>query len=266
MTTALLLEDEPLLRAGLRDALARLWPELRIVCETGDGDQALAHMLRERPDVAFLDIQVPGTSGLDIARQFSGRVHVVFVTAHTGHALEAFERGAVDYLLKPLQTLRLATTIERLRARLAESPRPVPAAVLEALQPAEAPAQPQNPERTAAAPEAGAADASPRWLQATVGTQTKLIPLREVIYMRSDTKYTRIVRQRDEVLVRRSLADLLQIVDPKQFWQVHRSTLVNMEYVDAVVRDAFGGMELVLRGRDERLAVSRAHRGLFKGM
>lgn len=126
MTTALLLEDEPLLRAGLRDALARLWPDLRIVCETGDGDEALAYMLRERPDVAFLDIQVPGSSGLDIARQFSGRVHIVFVTAHTEHAVEAFERGAVDYLLKPLQTLRLASTIERLHGRLADGPRPVP--------------------------------------------------------------------------------------------------------------------------------------------
>jgi DNA-binding LytR/AlgR family response regulator len=259
MTTALLLEDEPLLRAGLRDALARLWPDLRIVCETGDGDEALAYMLRERPDVAFLDIQVPGSSGLDIARQFSGRVHIVFVTAHTEHAVEAFERGAVDYLLKPLQTLRLASTIERLHGRLADGPRPVPPEVLQSARAAGA-AEPAPPA------DAGAADGSLRWLQATVGTQTKLIPLREVMYMRSDTKYTRIVRQRDEVLVRRSLADLLQVVDPKQFWQIHRSTLVNMEYVDAVVRDAFGGMELVLRGRDERLAVSRAHRALFKGM
>lgn len=266
MTTALLLEDEPLLRRGLREALARLWPELQIVCETGDGDEALAHMLRQRPDVAFLDIQVPGTSGLDIARQFSGRVHVVFVTAHTGHALEAFERGAVDYLLKPLQTLRLATTIERLRARLAEAPRAAPPAVppevIDALRPPVAAAQ----ARPAAGPDGEPAEGNPRWLQATVGTQTKLIPLREVLYMRSDTKYTRVVRQRDEVLVRRSLADLLKIVDPKQFWQIHRSTLVNMEYVDAVVRDAFGSMELVLRGREERLSVSRAHRGLFKGM
>ena len=260
MTTALLLEDEPLLRAGLRDALGRLWPGLRIVCETGDGDEALAHMLRERPDVAFLDIQVPGTSGLDIARQFSGRVHIVFVTAHSEHAVEAFERGAVDYLLKPLQPLRLASTIERLHARLADGPRPVPPGVLQAAQP------PGASEPAQAATEAAGAEPGLRWLQATVGTQTKLIPLREVMYMRSDTKYTRIVRQRDEVLIRRSLADLLQVVDPKQFWQIHRSTLVNMEYVDAVVRDAFGGMELVLRGRDERLAVSRAHRALFKGM
>lgn len=255
MTTALLLEDEPLLLDGLRDALARLWPELRIVCATGDGDVALASMLRERPDVAFLDIQVPGTTGLDIARQFSGRVHIVFVTAHTEHAVEAFERGAVDYVVKPLQTLRLATTIERLRARLAEPvpPPPVQPALLEALKP----------------PSAGAespTDGPPRWLQATVGTQTKLIPLREVLYLRSDAKYTRIVRQRDEALVRRSLTDLMQILDPRQFWQIHRSTLVNMEHVDAVVRDTFGGMELVLRGRDERLAVSRAHRALFKGM
>jgi DNA-binding LytR/AlgR family response regulator len=165
----------------------------------------------------------------------------------------------VDYLLKPLQPLRLASTIERLHARLADAPRPVPPEVLQSVRAAVAP-------ETTPPGDAGAADASLRWLQATVGTQTKLIPLREVMYMRSDTKYTRVVRQRDEVLVRRSLADLLTVVDPKQFWQIHRSTLVNMEYVDAVVRDAFGGMELVLRGRDERLSVSRAHRALFKGM
>jgi DNA-binding LytR/AlgR family response regulator len=255
MPTALLLEDEPLLRDGLKAALARLWPELEIVCETGDGDAALAHLLGQRPDVAFLDIQVPGIGGLDIARQFSGRLHVVFVTAHSEHAVEAFERGAVDYVLKPLQTMRLATTIERLRARIGEPPRPVAPAV-DALRAGAAAGEP-----AAAAPDAGS-----RWLQATVGSQTKLIPLKEVLYMQSDAKYTRIVRARDEALVRRSLADLLALVDPKLFWQVHRSTLVNMEHVDAVVRDAFGGMELVLKGRSERVKVSRAHRHLFKGM
>ncbi len=266
MPTALLLEDEPLLREGLKTALAKLWPELQIVFETGDGDEAMARLLDDRPDIAFLDIQVPGCTGIDIARQFSGRLHIVFVTAHDEHAIEAFERGAVDYVLKPLQPLRLATTIERLRTRLRSnnsnnsndsnasnaSANPGPLDVRPALDLLPA---------AAAAPAAGA-----RWLQATVGNQTKLIPLREVLYLQSDSKYTRIVRARDEALVRRSLSDLMQVVDPQVFWQIHRSTLVNVEHVDAVVRDSFGGMELVLKGRNERLQVSRAHRPLFKGM
>ncbi len=257
MPTALLLEDEPLLREGLKIALARLWPELQIVFETGDGDAAMAHLLNHRPDIAFLDIQVPGCTGIDIARQFSGRLHIVFVTAHDGHAIEAFERGAVDYVLKPLQALRLATTVERLRTRLRDSHSngsnntgPVDVRPALDLLPAASPP-----------PAAGV-----RWLQATVGSQTKLIPLREVLYLQSDSKYTRIVRVRDEALVRRSLSDLMQVVDPQVFWQIHRSTLVNVEHVDAVMRDSFGGMELVLKGRNERLQVSRAHRPLFKGM
>lgn len=260
MPTALLLEDEPLLREGLKTALARLWPELQIVFETGDGDAAMARLLNDRPDIAFLDIQVPGCTGIDIARQFSGRLHIVFVTAHDGHAIEAFERGAVDYVLKPLQALRLATTIERLRTRLRDNDgnggdgitKTGPVDVRPAL------------DLLPAAATLPAASA--RWLQATVGSQTKLIPLREVLYLQSDSKYTRIVRVRDEALVRRSLSDLMQVVDPQVFWQIHRSTLVNVEHVDAVMRDSFGGMELVLKGRNERLQVSRAHRPLFKGM
>ncbi len=263
MPTALLLEDEPLLREGLKTALARLWPELQIVFETGDGDEAMARLLDDRPDIAFLDIQVPGCTGIDIARQFSGRLHIVFVTAHDVHAVEAFERGAVDYVLKPLQALRLATTIERLRTRLRDNDgngaHGAKGGAGNGAGPVDV--RPALDLLPAAPPAAGA-----RWLQATVGSQTKLIPLREVLYLQSDSKYTRIVRVRDEALVRRSLSELMQLVDPQVFWQIHRSTLVNVEHVDAVVRDSFGGMELVLKGRNERLQVSRAHRLLFKGM
>lgn len=250
MPTALLLEDEPLLREHLKSALAKLWPELAIACETGDGDDAVAFLLKDTPDIAFLDIQVPGTSGLDIARKYSGRMHIVFVTAHQDHAIEAFERGAVDYLLKPLQVARLATTVERLQGKVASAPVDVRAAI----ENIGAPAPTQNkPEPM-------------RWLQATVGNQTKLITIREVIYFQSDSKYTRVVRSGDEALIRKSLVELMDTLDTQTFWQIHRGTLVNTDCIESVVRDGFGGLELVLKGRKERLKVSRSYRHLFKGM
>lgn len=251
MPTALLLEDEPLLRQHLKSALAKLWPELTIACETGDGDDAVAFLMKETPDIAFLDIQVPGTTGLDIARKYSGRMHIVFVTAHQDHAIEAFERGAVDYLLKPLQVARLATTVERLQGKMSSAPAEVRDAI----------------EHLAAPAPAGAHKPEPmRWLQATVGNQTKLITLREVIYFQSDSKYTRVVRAGDEALIRKSLVELMETLDTQTFWQIHRGTLVNTDCIESVVRDGFGGLELVLKGRKERLKVSRSYRHLFKGM
>ncbi len=253
MPTALLLEDEPLLRENLRSALHKLWPELQIDFETGDGDEALARLLASPPDIAFLDIRVPGTSGLDIARRFSSKVHVVFVTAHQDFAIEAFERGAVDYVLKPVNLARLATTVERLKGKVTQPPRDV-REVIERIEPP-APAA------------AGVGKSEPtRWLQATVGNQTKLITIREVLYFQSDSKYTRVVRAHDEALIRKSLVDLLDTLDANQFWQIHRGTLVNTEFIESVVRDGFGGLELVLKGRSERLKVSRSFRHLFKGM
>ena len=255
--TALLLEDEPLLRETLRAALTRLWPELRISLETGDGDEALAHVLTAEPDVAFLDIRVPGTSGLEIARRFSNKVHVVFVTAHQDFAIEAFERGAVDYVLKPINLARLATTVDRLKGRLNGPPRDLREVIEQIAAPAAA------GEGAAAT----AAKAEPvRWLQASVGNQTKLITIRDVIYFQSDSKYTRVVRAQDEALIRKSLLELMEMLDQRQFWQIHRGTLVNTEYIESVVRDAFGGLDLVLKGRGERLKVSRSYRHIFKGM
>lgn len=249
MPTALLLEDEPLLRENLRTSLAKLWPELEIACDTGDGDEALASLLSKIPDVAFLDINVPGTSGLDLARKYSGRLHIVFVTAHQDYAIEAFERGAVDYVLKPVQMARLSTTVERLKEKLASPPRDV----RDAIASIDSAAPKKSPEVT-------------RWLQATVGHQTKLITIREVLYFQSDSKYTRVVRANDEALIRKSLVELQETLDPNQFWQVHRGTLVNIEIIESVVRDGLGGLELVLKGRKERLKVSRSYRHLFKGM
>lgn len=249
MPTALLLEDEPLLRENLRSSLARLWPELEIVCDTGDGDEALAYLLSRVPDVAFLDINVPGTSGLDLARKYSGRMHIVFVTAHQDYAIEAFERGAVDYVLKPVQMARLSTTVERLKEKMSGPPRDVRDAIASIDS-----AAPKKP-----------AEAT-RWLQATVGHQTKLITIREVLYFQSDSKYTRVVRANDEALIRKSLVELQETLDTNQFWQIHRGTLVNIEFIESVVRDGLGGLELVLKGRKERLKVSRSYRHLFKGM
>ena len=251
MPTALLLEDEPLLRENLRGALARLWPELDIVCDTGDGDEALAFLLARTPDIAFLDIRVPGTSGVDIARKYSGRMHIVFVTAHQDYAIEAFERGAVDYVLKPLQLARLSTTVERLKEKLGRPP----AEVRDALSDFEP-----------AAPKKAPGGEATRWLQATVGHQTKLITIREVLYFQSDSKYTRVVRAHDEALIRKSLVELMETLDANQFWQIHRGTLVNIEFIESVIRDGLGGLELVLKGRAERLKVSRSYRHLFKGM
>lgn len=256
MPSALLLEDEPLLRENLRAALAKLWPELSIDFETGDGDEALARLMSAPTDIAFLDIRVPGTTGLDIARRFSARLHVVFVTAHQDFAIEAFERGAVDYVLKPVNLARLATTVERLKGKIAQPPRDLRETI----------------ERLDAAPAAAPAAANggrsepTRWLQATVGHQTKLITIREVLYFQSDSKYTRVVRAHDEALIRKSLVELLDTLDANQFWQIHRGTLVNTEFIESVVRDGLGGLELVLKGRQERLKVSRSFRHLFKGM
>lgn len=259
--TALLLEDEPLLRETLRAALARLWPELRISLETGDGDEALAHVLTAEPDVAFLDIRVPGTSGLEIARRFSNKVHVVFVTAHQDFAIEAFERGAVDYVLKPINLARLATTVDRLKSRLSGPPRDLREVIEQIAAPAAAPVSSGD------GGAAGTAKSEPvRWLQASVGNQTKLITIRDVIYFQSDSKYTRVVRAQDEALIRKSLLELMEMLDSRQFWQIHRGTLVNTEYIESVVRDAFGGLDLVLKGRSERLKVSRSYRHIFKGM
>jgi DNA-binding LytR/AlgR family response regulator len=250
MPTALLLEDEPLLRENLRSSLLKLWPELEFVCDTGDGDEALAYLLSRVPDVAFLDINVPGTSGLDLARKYSGRMHIVFVTAHQDYAIEAFERGAVDYVLKPVQMARLSTTVERLKEKMSAG---APRDVREAIASIESAAPKKAAETT-------------RWLQATVGHQTKLITIREVLYFQSDSKYTRVVRANDEALIRKSLLELQETLDTNQFWQVHRGTLVNIEFIESVIRDGLGGLELVLKGRKERLKVSRSYRHLFKGM
>jgi len=245
---ALIAEDEPLMRERLKEHLALAWPELEIVAEADDGDIALAAFEAERPDLAFLDIRMPGKSGLEVAAAIGADCHVVFVTAYDQHAIEAFEAGAVDYLLKPVDAERLATTVERMRRKLA--------------------AEPADLTKLIAGLRAAVRDESARlrWIKAGVGKQVRLIAVDDVVYFQSDTKYTRVVLAQSEALIRTPLKDLLEGLDPDRFWQIHRGTIVNVDAVAGVVREDAERQFVLLKGRTERLAVSRQFFHLFRQM
>ena len=239
----LIADDEPLLHAELRAALGRLWPEAELVGEAVDGVQALRLARELRPDVAFLDIRMPGLSGLEVAGAFGSRTHVVFVTAYHEHALAAFDEGAVDYLLKPLDPVRLARTIERLRGRLGTPP---PDLARLARQSA-----PKKP---------------PAWLQASVGNTIQFIDLNDVVYFGSEFKYTRVVTDNTEAHIRTPLKELGEQLEDAGFWQIHRGYLVAVKRIEAVHRDADGALWLSLRGHSLRLPVSQRFQHRFKGM
>jgi DNA-binding LytR/AlgR family response regulator len=246
--TAVLAEDEPVLRAQLKELLAAAWPDLEVVAESADGFQAMRALDERRPDVLFLDIQMPGLTGLEIARHASGRQHVVFVTAHDEYAVAAFEQGAVDYVMKPLTAARLATACARVKERLSLAP-PDLARVLDAL----------------------AARASPtrshlRWINASLGAEVKLITVDEICYFQSDTKYTRAVTPASESLIRKSIKELLEELDPESFWQIHRSTIVNVNAIAGVSRDFAGRLTVKLKSRKETLAVSQPFAHRFRQM
>jgi DNA-binding LytR/AlgR family response regulator len=243
--TAVIAEDEPALRGQLVEQLGHLWPELDVVAEAGDGVAALRELDRHHPDVLFLDIEMPGASGLDVARQASGRAHVVFVTAYDQHALTAFEHGAIDYLLKPLAPARLHATVARLRERIGAPPARLEPAI------ASLAARPRS---------------HLRWINASVGQNLKLITVEEVLYFQADTKYTRVVTAEGEALIRKPLKELVEELDPELFWQIHRSTLVNAAFVAGVARDFRGRMHVRLKGRDEQLLVSDSFTGRFRQM
>jgi DNA-binding LytR/AlgR family response regulator len=242
VTTAVIAEDEPLLRDELVQALGDLWPELDIVAAVGDGVSALRAIKMHRPDVAFLDINMPQLTGLEVANVIGAQTRVVFLTAYTEHAMAAFELGAVDYLAKPLQRGRLLTTIERLRA---PSQAAQPAAVA-------APAVAEPPKHL-------------RWIQASVGNLVRLITVEEVFYFQADAKYTKVVTAQGEALIRRTIKDLAEALNPDEFIQISRSAIVNLRRVESLMRDD-GFMELRLRGRDERLSVSSAFQPAFRQM
>ena len=256
MLECVVAEDEELLRTSLLLQLGEVWPGLRIVAECEDGASALEAIAEHKPDVAFLDIRMPGLTGIEVAAalsEVSPRTQVVFVTAYDQYAIDAFEQGAVDYLLKPVARDRLQATVQRLQARVAAG-RPDPA-TLDALL--------QHLARRPAEPEAAPPLA---WITANSGRETKLIMLDEVAYFRADSKYTVVVTAEGEALLRTPLKELLEALDPRQFRQVHRSTIVNLKAVASVVRDDSGKGTLRLKGRSETLPVSVPFMALFKGM
>jgi DNA-binding LytR/AlgR family response regulator len=244
---AVIAEDEATLRHELVEQLGQLWPELEIVGEAADGVQALRLLDERQPDVLFLDIEMPGATGLEVARQASGRCHVVFVTAYDQHAIAAFDQGAVDYVLKPVSAARLFTAVSRLKQRLGSPPARLDVA-LTALGGPTAARQPL------------------RWINASVGQNLKLITVDEVSYFQADNKYTRVVTAEGEALIRKSLKELVEDLDPGQFWQIHRSTLVNAAAIAGVTRDFRGRMVVKLKARQETLLVSDSYTHLFRQM
>ena len=247
--TAVIADDEPLLRANLRTRLAKLWPELAIVHEMENGRGVEEILAEHDPDLFFLDIHMPGVNGLEAARAIAGRAHVVFVTAYDKYAVEAFERGAVDYVLKPFNEERLNLTCERLRERLEGKPPSMDALV----------------EQLAGRLGVKAVEHL-RWIKASVGSNVRLIPVEEVLFFQSDEKYTRVVTGEAEVLIRKPIKELLDELDPAKFWQIHRATIVNVDHIASVRRGIKDQAEIALRDHRETLVVSRAFTHLFKQM
>lgn len=247
--SAVIADDEPLLRAQLRSRLARLWPALDVVHEMENGRDILEVLEKHQPDLFFLDIHMPGVSGLEAAKAICGRSHVVFVTAFDQYAVEAFERGAIDYVLKPFDEERLAVTVERLKERLGSRP-PELAELVESLASRLAPRSVEHL----------------RWIKASVGSNVRLIPVEEVLFFQSDEKYTRVVTVEAESLIRKPIRELLDELDPAKFWQIHRATIVNVDYIASVKRGLKDQAEITLREHGETLVVSRAFTHLFKQM
>ena len=246
--TALIAEDEPLMRERLKEKLAEAWPELVVVAEAADGDEALALFDAHAPAIAFLDIRMPGRTGLEVAAAIGSDCHVVFITAYDQYAIAAFESGAIDYLLKPVESERLAQTVERVQRKLAAPPADLSAVLAELRGSVRRPQQ------------------QLRWIKAAVGKQVKLIAVEDVLYFQSDAKYTRVVLAQSEALIRTPLKDLVAELDPDKFWQIHRSTVVNLAQVASVLREDAERQFVILKNRPERLPISRQFTHLFKQM
>ena len=271
---AVLADDERLMREQLRARLAEAWPELQIVAEARNGLEAVALVDEHRPDIVFLDIRMPGLTGVEAARQIAQlapRVagnqtdddellpEIVFITAYDQYAVEAFEQGVVDYVLKPAERERLAVTVSRLKARLAarddasgEGPTAPPLQqLLHAL------SARMNP---------GGAPKYLQWIQASVGQAIQMIAVEDVLFFISDEKYTRVQTAQVEALIRKPIKELVDELDPQLFWQIHRSTLINVKAIGAISRDFRGRQIVAVRGHSQKLEVSRSYTGLFKGM
>ena len=254
MTRAVIADDERLMREQLRSRLQELWPELEIVAEAKNGAEAVEMVSAQRPQVVFLDIRMPAKTGIEAAREIAalpGRVpEIVFVTAYDEYAIDAFKQGVIDYVLKPAERERLALTVERLKQRLA-----APSDSADALQQALARlAEKLEPQ------------ARLRWIQASIGAEIRMIPVDEVLFFVSDEKYTRVQTASQEALIRKPIKELMAELDPAQFWQIHRSTLINTKAIAGVMRDERGRQLVAIKGRPEKLEVSRSYAHLFKGM
>lgn len=243
---AIIAEDEPLLRAEIRLALNTLWPELEIHAEAADGEESIRAFNRFSPDVVFLDVRMPGMTGLDVGAHIGGRAHIVFITAFDQHAVAAFEYGAIDYILKPLSPARLQVTVQRLQTRLRESPADLGPLV------AQLKAAMMIPPTYL------------QWLSVPHGDEIRIVTVAEVCYLRADNKYTAVVTGNSTFLLSSSLKELRAQLDPNMFWQIHRSVIVNVSAIEAIYRSFRGALEIKLKGRSEILPVSLAHAHRFR--
>jgi DNA-binding LytR/AlgR family response regulator len=268
---AVLADDERLMRDQLRARLAEVWPELQIVAEARNGIEAVALVEEHRPEVVFLDIRMPGLTGVDAARQIAQLAprdghdddelpEIVFITAYDQYAVEAFEQGVADYVLKPAERDRLQLTVDRIRQRLAARQGGAPADT-----PAAAPLQ-QLLHQLSARLNPGSAPSYLQWIQATVGATIQMIPVDDILFFVSDEKYTRVQTAAVEALIRKPIKELVDELDPKLFWQIHRSALVSVKAIAGVTRDYRGRQIVSVRGHGEKLEVSRSYSSLFKGM
>ncbi|MEI2454438.1 MULTISPECIES: LytR/AlgR family response regulator transcription factor [Lysobacter] len=252
--TALVAEDEALLRRSLVETLGEAWPQLRIVAECEDGAEALEALAEHRPDIAFLDIRMPGLTGIDVAGaagDVSPLTRIVFVTAYDQYAIDAFEHGAIDYLLKPVTAERLAVTVQRLQQRAGTA--------------ADSEAIAELGQRLGA--QRGKPDATAlTWITASAGRETRLILVDDVIYFRADNKYTTVVTAEGEAVLRKPIRELLEVLDGNLFKQIHRSTIVNLKAIASIVRDDSGKGTVRLRQRSETLSVSQPFMALFRAM
>lgn len=264
--TAMIVDDEPPMREQLRRRLQEVWPALQIVAEAGSGAAAIEQAAELRPDIVFLDIRMPGQNGIEAAQTLAQQAHIVFVTAYDEYAVAAFERGAMDYLLKPVEAERLAATCQRLQQRIAlerasgKSGTPLSGAlsqqhVEQVGQLLQQLAQQQSTKRDYL-----------RWIQASVGNSLRMISTKEILFFRADDKYTCVQTEQAEFLIRKSLKELEDELDPNEFWRIHRSTLVRVDAITDITRDFRGRQLLSVRAYPDKLEVSRNHSHLFQQM
>jgi DNA-binding LytR/AlgR family response regulator len=243
MPTCIICEDEAILTKQLKETLTQTWPELVIKGEAEDGVTGARMIDDLSPDIAFLDVRMPGMSGVDVARHAAGRCHIVFITAYDEYAISAFEHGAVDYVLKPVEPARFSATVARLKSRVSAPPADL---------------------RNLIAKLGAKREGKLRWIQASSGSTIKFITIDEVIYFQSDTKYTRVTTEQGESLIRKPLKELLDELDGDAFWQIHRGTIINVARVAAIQRDGDGGMTVALKGCNDKLPVSQSWQHRFR--